>query len=709
MNNLKNEKKIRLDLNIEINQENIKCIFENLIKSENIFNEYLNVEKEISNRNYSPCYIISKVFINEFKQLFNYDYFEKNEIFNMDIILHQRKNNKIIYLNDLQEITVDDFKNNNIVILNEITFISLYNIIPDLDRNKNKYIICDIYLKQNKGILCLIKNENNYLYIFETNNYINNIKNYDLINFNSNKNDFSEIKKELDKNNISDDIWNKLIYDYCNNCNFIIDKNKDNINMVLKKLENKIKKYKLYFQNNQSIENAIISEKIKGFENALNLYEIYINKKNIYINQIISNNTNNNNININQNIINNKNFNIENNNINNYNNNIIDNKIIINNINYNLNNNINNIKINNFNKNNKNIKIDPDKPSLGLGNIGSSCYMNATLQSLAHIRELSEELLNFFDKDNNSDLNKLTYHYISLLKNIYFPKSNRGFFAPYDIKNIIGIKESLFRGNEAEDAKDLYLFLIETMNYELNGEKNQIYNDIIRLGVDLRDKFLVKNTFLNEFRNKNNISPFAKYLYGFSQTCSECLKCGIKKYNYECFNFINFPLLDIKNYIKKCKVNYNDRYILNIEDCLLYNQKMEIYNGNNKMMCNNCNSFQDGRIQRLIDIAPSIFVIILDRGIDNMNFNENFNFDEYLDLSQFIQDKNNSCYKYYLSGVITHIGKSGKFGHFVAFSKMDINSLWYLYNDSSVKQCKDINEVLNFGKPYILFYHFINN
>lgn len=53
--------------------------------------------------------------------------------------------------------------------------------------------------------------------------------------------------------------------------------------------------------------------------------------------------------------------------------------------------------------------------------------MNATLQSLAHIRELSEELLNFFDKDNNSDLNKLTYHYISLLKNIYFPKSNRGF------------------------------------------------------------------------------------------------------------------------------------------------------------------------------------------------------------------------------------------------------------------------------------------
>ena len=279
MNNLKNEKKIRLDLNIEKNQENIKCIFENLIKSENIFNEYLNVEKEISNRNYSPCYIISKVFINEFKQLFNYDYFEKNEIFNMDIILHQRKNNKIIYLNDLQEITVDDFKNNNIVILNEITFISLYNIIPDLDRNKNKYIICDIYLKQNKGILCLIKNENNYLYIFETNNYINNIKNYDLINFNSNKNDFSEIKKELDKNNISDDIWNKLIYDYCNNCNFIIDKNKDNINMVLKKLENKIKKYKLYFQNNQSIENAIISEKIKGFENALNLYEIYINKK----------------------------------------------------------------------------------------------------------------------------------------------------------------------------------------------------------------------------------------------------------------------------------------------------------------------------------------------------------------------------------------------------------------------------------------------
>ena len=679
-------KKIKIDISIKKTQDNIKNIFENILRCENDLNNYIANDTNLD-RNYSPCYIISKKFITEFKQLFNYDYYKKNEIFNIDIIQHQRKNNNIIYINDLTEITLNDFKNNNIYILDEITFISLYNIIPSLEKNKNENKIYDIFLNKEKGIIS-IKEGGYFLFIFETKD-ISDIQKFELINFYEDKNNFIDVIQILEKNNISDDLWKKLIYNYCNNCNFIIDDNdSDDINEKIKKLVDKINIYKLFFQNNQmNLHNEIVYEKMKGFQSALNLYESLLNEKEIFLQRLIGNN---NNFNINNNPINNN----QNNNIN-----------IIN-----TQNNFNNININNTNNNINDsvIKLNRFMPSLGLGNIGSTCYMNATLQSLAHIPELAEALLTIYNFNKNLFSNlPLTKEFIILMINIYFPKGNRIMFEPYNIKNEIGKKEKLFGGNEAEDAKDLYLFLIESMNSELNGGNEQIYNDIIKLRIDTRDPLKIKETFLNEFNNKNNNSIISKLLYGFSQTSSECLKCRNIKYNYECFNFLIFPLADVKYYIKNCKADYNEQYILNLEDCFLYNQKFEFFEGNNKMKCFNCNSLENGKIQRLIDTAPQILVIILDRGINHRNFNDKFDFFEYLDINDYVMDKRFT--KYYLSGVITHLGQSGPFGHFVFFNKMDINAQWYLYNDSSVTLCNSKNDVFYTGKPYILFYHILHN
>ena len=70
--------------------------------------------------------------------------------------------------------------------------------------------------------------------------------------------------------------------------------------------------------------------------------------------------------------------------------------------NFPFNNNINYININSLNKknlvniinNNKKNNIDIKTNANGLANIGSTCYMNATLQCLAHIQRLTYHLLN---------------------------------------------------------------------------------------------------------------------------------------------------------------------------------------------------------------------------------------------------------------------------------------------------------------------------
>ena len=114
---------------------------------------------------------------------------------------------------------------------------------------------------------------------------------------------------------------------------------------------------------------------------------------------------------------------------------------------------------------------------------------------------------------------------------------------------------------------------------------------------------------------------------------------------------------------------------------------------------------------------PSILIIILNRGKNNQDFNEEFKFDEYLDFS----DKNiiinqNSFKKYYLSGIITHLGKSGDEGHFIAYCRNDINSNFTSYDDETVtnvnilkamktKISEDESEKIT---PYILIYHYIN-
>ena len=72
----------------------------------------------------------------------------------------------------------------------------------------------------------------------------------------------------------------------------------------------------------------------------------------------------------------------------------------------------------------------------------------------------------------------------------------------------------------------------------------------------------------------------------------------------------------------------------------------------------------------------------------------------------YIQLKNTGC-KYKLIGIITHIGENEMGGHFIAYCKDPISMSWLKYNDDIVWDVQDKDfqsEVINFSKPYILFY-----
>ena len=140
----------------------------------------------------------------------------------------------------------------------------------------------------------------------------------------------------------------------------------------------------------------------------------------------------------------------------------------------------------------------------------------------------------------------------------------------------------------------------------------------------------------------------------------------------------------------------------------------EILDGENMIYCNRCHQLTKGRIQQNFYQLPTVLIIVLNRGKNNADFNEEFDFPEYLD---FTNDKNilntNSRRNYYLMSVIKHIGESGSSGHFIAYVRKGNNNGFICYNDAFVSEA-NVEDAMKYKisnkeeekiTPYILFYH----
>ena len=279
---------------------------------------------------------------------------------------------------------------------------------------------------------------------------------------------------------------------------------------------------------------------------------------------------------------------------------------------------------------------------------------------------------------------------------------------------IISSKNELFKGIQANDSKDLYLFLIESMHNELidlnatNNRNNNNFNFEENVDIDQRKEVEIFQ-FFKKKNEKTLHSIISKYLYSIQKTISECDRCHTMMYNFLIYNLLIFPLLEVKNHVIMYNYQiqnqfYNqNNHILNIYDCFNYFQRIEHFSGQNRMHCKYCQSVQDTKYCNLLYSSPIILSIMINRGKNNEDFNEPFIFYSELDLSDYVEENKNSA-KYYLIGAIFHVGESDMNGHFFAYCRSVKNSPWYKYNDSIVTLC-DENEILNAKTPYLLFYH----
>ena len=344
-------------------------------------------------------------------------------------------------------------------------------------------------------------------------------------------------------------------------------------------------------------------------------------------------------------------------------------------------------------------------PLIGLANIGATCYMNATLQCLSNINLLTDFFLSnkdtFLNIPFNAEEKPISKAFSDVLYHLWNPNETKKYYSPDYFKNIISSKNKLFQGIQANDSKDLLLFLYENIHKELNTAiapkiSNEQFSD------QKNAEFELIQCRQNYFReNKSIITD----LFYFDQTnITTCLNCGVKIYNFSMHNALIFPLE--KTRLLKVQKNNNIQSV-NLKDCFDCHINPERNQPGNQFYCNTCKQESDYLLENRISSYPEILTIVLNRG-NHLEFDVNFTLSHLLDemddyLIQLNCNKEELGTKYRLIGIIIHTGNSGMDGHFFTYCRSPVDRKWYWFNDAIVNRINDPIEE-NKGIPYLLFY-----
>ncbi len=349
--------------------------------------------------------------------------------------------------------------------------------------------------------------------------------------------------------------------------------------------------------------------------------------------------------------------------------------------------------------------------------------MNAILQCLIHISELSTYFLYEYPKDKATlnfknkyipsrgtmseayyeiikEINKISenksafrYNSYSLYSsyNSYGSYSSYNSYAPYDFKKTLGRNNSQFSRYEANDSKDLILYLLQTFHEELNYFGDQV----IPGNIALPNQSFREYTF-NYFCTTYNIKNFSKIsqlFYGTYENVVKCDKCKISFYSYQKFEFIS---------LSTYKYRYRSFNIMDgFEDFVQINK----LKGNNQYYCKKCRKLVDAEIYTKIIQPPLKLVLNIDYGKNKINDVDKLIFNQYIDITKFMVPDYGKSVQYRLCAVCTHIGASGSGGHYVAFCRNNENGNWYKFNDSSCSISDGYS--LSNNSPYILIYELI--
>lgn len=333
----------------------------------------------------------------------------------------------------------------------------------------------------------------------------------------------------------------------------------------------------------------------------------------------------------------------------------------------------------------------------GLVNLGNTCFMNAAIQCLSNVHDLTEYFINDEYKKNEnkkSKRNDVLNNWARLIKGMW---ENNCVVSPMSFhKNIrmIAAREGYlnFTGFRQNDTQEFLILLIDSLHDGLSREVNVTISGKVKNETD-RMALEAMKTWKIHF--KDNYSKIVSLFYG--QYLTEISACDnpedVLSRNYDPFCYLNIPIP-------------LDKSEPSIYDCFSLFSEEELMDGDNKYQHPKTNEYVDAKKHTKFWSLPKVLIVSLKRFTNNRGkIDKLITFPlEILNLSKYLKGYNKKAI-YNLIGVSNHSGSSGG-GHYYSYCKGK-NGNWYEYNDTRVNKITPSQIVTS--NAYVLFYKMLDN
>ncbi|EGD77762.1 hypothetical protein PTSG_08851 [Salpingoeca rosetta] len=324
-----------------------------------------------------------------------------------------------------------------------------------------------------------------------------------------------------------------------------------------------------------------------------------------------------------------------------------------------------------FNQNTLRVTWKKPRPmGAGLGNLGNTCFLNATLQCLAYTPALANFCLSGQYQRTHTpqpgfDAMKLVELHVH--RSLTSPKRT---VLPKGIINHLRQINKAFRHYQQQDAHEFFICLLDAMQTALLGDYKNL---------DLR---VQETTVLHHI--------FGGYL----RSQIQCVRCKHCSNTFESFFDLS---IDIKaaNSLTRALQQFVTK---------------ELLFKTNSYSCSGCKNKVPATKQLTIHRLPNVLCIQLKRFSFMSHFGSKLrhkvsypmqlNVHEFLSRSIRSRISRGAC-RYELYGVLVHLGATLSSGHYIAYVRA-ANGMWYCADDDDVRFSKE-NEVLN-QAAYMLFY-----
>eukprot|EP00980_Cylindrotheca_fusiformis_P028571 scaffold22612_cov138-Cylindrotheca_fusiformis.AAC.5 len=347
----------------------------------------------------------------------------------------------------------------------------------------------------------------------------------------------------------------------------------------------------------------------------------------------------------------------------------------------------------------------PAPGSVGMHNLGNSCFINSIVQCLNHMEPLTQYFLNgSYAKDLNrknplGSGGRVATAYAALLKEAWSGKYSA--LAPRMLKQTVASFAPQFNNSYQHDSQEFCQFLMDGLHEDCNRVKSKPYVEELE-GFGMDDAKAAIETWRKHLLRHDSI--IVDRCQGMHRSHLTCPKCGRESIKFDAFSTISLPLASDKHDSG-----------MDLQFCIEKFLEGEQLDELNAWYCPGCKKHVCALKMIALWSVPDILILHLKRftfdhcairnDVIRSKINETVRFPiERLDLSKHVLGPidEDAPPVYRLCAVSEHMGPTANSGHYTATVRNCKDGRWHRYNDAHVGETT-ADAAVN-GGAYLLFY-----